>query len=79
MKKILVIVFVFVSCISWAASGEVEIVAIKPTPFFPRVEQGEPLKQIVQISVKNTSAELPEQDGLVRIKELMMIPSESAP
>ena len=61
MKKILVIAFVFVSCISWAATGEVEIVEIKPSPFFPKVEQGEPLKQIVQILVKNTGEEIPVQ------------------
>ena len=61
MKKLLVIVFVFQACISWAATGEVEIVKIIPTPFFPRLEQGEALKQIVQISVNNTGEVTPIQ------------------
>lgn len=59
MKKLLVIVFVFASLISRAETGKLVIIDIKPTPFFPRVEQGEPLKQIVQISVKNVGEEIP--------------------
>ena len=59
MKRLLVVVFVLVSYISTAANGHVEITDLKPTPFFPKVGKYESLKQIVQVSVSNTSIEIP--------------------
>jgi len=55
MKNLFVIISVLVSFISTAVTGQVEITDLKPTPFFPKTETGESLKQIVQVSVKNST------------------------
>lgn len=61
MKKLLFVVFVFVSVIARGAVSEVEITGLRATPFFPKVEEGESLKQLVQISVNTASQDLPVQ------------------
>ncbi len=40
----------------WTAEKTLELVDVKPTPFFPRVEQGQPLRQTVLLSLKNSGS-----------------------
>lgn len=61
MRRLLIIVFVLLSNISMASTEKIEILDIKPTPFFPKVEKGESLKQIVQISINNSGVITPFQ------------------
>ena len=63
MKRLISAFVFFALCAT--SFGQLRIVDVRPTPFFPKVGNGEPLKQIVQISVKNTGEELPVQ---VRIR-----------
>jgi len=59
MKRLIGAFVLFSLCAT--AIAQLEIVDVRPTPFFPKVEKGEPLKQLVQISVENTGEEAPVQ------------------
>ena len=52
-------IFQFIGLFMLVASGAaaqktIELVEVKPTPFFPRVESGQPLRQIAQLALKNS-------------------------
>ena len=53
IKNQLVMILMLISFVLRAANVDVKIVDIKPTPFFPKVEKGESIKQIAQIKVSN--------------------------
>ena len=61
-KRVLVLLSVIVIVVS-VSFADVGITKIEPTPFFPKVNQGEPLKQVARLSV-NTAG---EPDSSVRI------------
>ncbi len=59
MKRLIDAFVLFALCAT--SFGQIKIFDVRPTPFFPKVENEEPLKQIVHISVENTGEESPVQ------------------
>lgn len=52
----LTLIFLLSTLIEYSAYAQIEIVNIEPTPFFPKIKEGEELRQLTRITLNNTGS-----------------------
>ncbi|APY11524.1 hypothetical protein BWZ22_09835 [Seonamhaeicola sp. S2-3] len=59
MRNLFILVVLILNLSLSAQNSKIEIIGVKPTPFFPKVEKGEALKQLVKLSIENKTNKTP--------------------
>ncbi|RED47500.1 glycoside hydrolase family 38 N-terminal domain-containing protein [Seonamhaeicola aphaedonensis] len=59
MRNFIILVALICGLSLSAQNSKIEITDVKPTPFFPKVKNGQVLRQLVKLSIENKSTETP--------------------